>query len=994
MEKNKKIFFQEFQKLFEKNEVTSSLEYEISEIEENFGEYCLILRCDNFKIKGIFSKIEEKLEKNRMIFCKFYLDKSHEQIKIYTKYILKEKNNENKKAKKIINDIYNFKPEFLRDTLNSLKFFKGYLCEGNVFIYLGLSKKIIGKIKLLDLIEYEYYYIDYKYLENISKLNKNEFLYFKYHIINKNNITCNNLTFFQKATETQIFRILDENISSENLNDFQEVNEIKSNKSITLAYLFAKVILKSYEDKYYLFVDKFNRLIKLEYEKSEEFGLEFDLFDLVIIINLNIIKDEDNKFYYLLILSEESIIFKSNHLIFNKNISINNYTLLNIKIPDFKANNNYYDKIIISNKEVQISNRQHIYIFKFNNVLFNEIIPFIIKLEHNSEIISFKFFIVNNLMNNINIFLNYLHKDKCSIEYCYYNFFNKVPFVHEIMINEKKYYIDHYNSFDSINITGFILINIPSDENTNKIKNITRKEIISSQVWLTASKNNNNIITYDVTQILDIDESKPKTYLEYNLKLKKYFEFNDFYYEMFFFHKQWTLRKKEAYDYFKELLKKYESIDKSEFISIKSEYNISFIPESADFYTYKIYVNLILFDSLNNIKMDESVNIKNIFQAWNTFLKAYFQLVEKLNNLGKSLTNHQKMRIIHSYVSNIFHYDYPYNYSSKFLYINETELDPNNSYLLAYKFNIDIINNLKEGSALTKGFKQLDSYILKNYLIDDEKMRNEKNFSLLNEPIALMKYHLLINYENFIIIENINISGNTKVRVHQDHSNRITFINEKYLFNCDSITLEGEDNAFPISIECFHENSHEKKNSKNKEEKTPLTSFKDDSIIIINKREDGKYIESIIGNEEFLNELKKPKNKLGKLMKVKYFIKENFNKLHSKFEEIIKLNKENDSKISTNKNIIESSLQYDSYIEKEDKKSENNYKELKTVEDFERHYLVNNEFIYPDSVPYHEYKLGQKFEISQAEKDYLKKYENCMKFMDTETFGFEVKISY
>ena len=34
---------------------------------------------------------------------------------------------------------------------------------------------------------------------------------------------------------------------------------------------------------------------------------------------------------------------------------------------------------------------------------------------------------------------------------------------------------------------------------------------------------------------------------------------------------------------------------------------------------------------------------------------------------------------------------------------------------------------------------QLDSYILKNYFIIDEAVRNEKNYSLINEPIQLMK---------------------------------------------------------------------------------------------------------------------------------------------------------------------------------------------------------------------------------------------------------------
>ena len=42
--------------------------------------------------------------------------------------------------------------------------------------------------------------------------------------------------------------------------------------------------------------------------------------------------------------------------------------------------------------------------------------------------------------------------------------------------------------------------------------------------------------------------------------------------------------------------------------------------------------------------------------------------------------------------------------------------------------------------------------ILKNYASTDDKDSIEKTFSLINEPIQLMKYHLLQNYENFIFI--------------------------------------------------------------------------------------------------------------------------------------------------------------------------------------------------------------------------------------------------
>ena len=44
---------------------------------------------------------------------------------------------------------------------------------------------------------------------------------------------------------------------------------------------------------------------------------------------------------------------------------------------------------------------------KFNNEIFNEIIPFTISVKNKLKQSDFKFFIVNNIMNNINIFSNH-----------------------------------------------------------------------------------------------------------------------------------------------------------------------------------------------------------------------------------------------------------------------------------------------------------------------------------------------------------------------------------------------------------------------------------------------------------------------------------------------------------------------------------------------------------------------------------------------------------
>ena len=573
-----------------------------------------------------------------------------------------------------------------------------------------------------------------------------------------------------------------------------------------------------------------------------------------------------------------------------------------------------------------------------------------------------------------------------------YNFFNEVPYTHEIKINGKKYSICHYNSFDNTNIIGFILINVPPDENTDKIKKQCNQNIISSQIWFTACKKK-NIINYQTTQILNIDEAKPKIYYSYDLKSNKYSIFDNFYFKMFNYLEQWNSSKSEALKYFENLENIYEKMDKNEFYLIKNNYNINFNPDSADFYTFKKFTNLLLFVSLKGIKDNNINNLEKIYDSWNDFLENYINLIEKLNKLGKLLSYHQKIRIIDSYTHDVLIDNEKYGYSTKFLYINEKHLKKNNAYLLAFKFNIDVINNLKETSALTKCFKQLDSYIMKNYFIIDNDVRNEKAFALINEPIQLMKYHLLINYENFILINNKDIYKNKIIKALQDNSNRVTFINEKILFNnFYSEKLKEENNAFPISMEFFHENSHSKKNSKNFNKSTPLTCFIDNKIILLDEREDGKFIESIIGNNEFITDLKNPNNKLGELMKIEYFTEENFDKLHQKYEELNKL-KNRDNKEINYKKLTESDPS-DIDIKIKKKKNIKNVNELKTVNDFENYYLINNQFIYPDSLPYHHYPLGKKFEITEGEKRYLDKYKDQISNVDNDNSNDKKNIDY
>ena len=312
--------------------------------------------------------------------------------------------------------------------------------------------------------------------------------------------------------------------------------------------------------------------------------------------------------------------------------------------------------------------------------------------------------------------------------------------------------------------------------------------------------------------------------------------------------------------------------------------------------------------------------------------------------------------------------------SCKFWHTNpemETELS-DNSYFLALSFNKNIIYNLKENSALTIGYIQLDSYIMTNYFIYNKG----KTYSLSNEPLILMKHHLLINYENFVFVY-YESSGKYCENALFYKPNRVTFINEGSLFNSNySKSYHGKDFALPISMEFFHEkDSHSKKSLKNLRIKSPFICYKNEynASIILKEAEDGQFLESLIGDKEFIKALKDCKNKLGELMRVEYFIDVDFQKLHNKFNEIMKSNKSNNRITTELKNKIES----DSDKTKKDYKLKIK-KDLVTLEDYENYYLFNGIFMYPDSIPYHEYQINEEQKISKGEEEYLKKYEDII----------------
>ena len=80
--------------------------------------------------------------------------------------------------------------------------------------------------------------------------------------------------------------------------------------------------------------------------------------------------------------------------------------------------------------------------------------------------------------------------------------------------------------------------------------------------------------------------------------------------------------------------------------------------------------------------------------------------------------------------------------------------------------------------------------------------------------------------------------------------------------------------------------------------------------------------------------------------------------------------------------------------EKEYRKTDIKESELKKLKDFENYYLEDGKFIYPDSIPYREYPLGEQFLISDGERDYRLKYQDEILMTNKSALGVKKKIFY
>jgi hypothetical protein len=113
-------------------------------------------------------------------------------------------------------------------------------------------------------------------------------------------------------------------------------------------------------------------------------------------------------------------------------------------------------------------------------------------------------------------------------------------------------------------------------------------------------------------------------------------------------------------------------------------------------------------------------------------------------------------------------------------------------------------------------------------------------------------------------------------------------------------------------------------------------------------------------------------------MKVEYFIGEDFEALNKKYKDLIGNNNLLNNETSSIRKI-------DNYKITKNKKIKKKPSDLKTLEDFENYYLFDGNFIYPDSLPSHDYydsnnSKGKNYkEFIEIEKEFLNKYKDAIK---------------
>ena len=479
---------------------------------------------------------------------------------------------------------------------------------------------------------------------------------------------------------------------------------------------------------------------------------------------------------------------------------------------------------------------------------------------------TFKFLVHQGLVNKINLFFNYTSSEAYFYEFLYTNLYNTIGNISkEILFEDNKdikpIHIDVYDSYNSMNRKRINILNIPKQKIYNEKKEIIN--IKSNSIQICEFFKDKEFLTLGVFNIEEIELND----------LKSNDIFDDYYEQFGNIINEFSVHLKNE-EYINQCKSKYEACTLDKTNSILLQY----FKEEITLSQYKTRIGYLICHFLYFHK--------------NISLKLEIALLSILSNLERYETSlFKKLRIIFFYLRQIILLK---NKNIYFHFLPNSENQDNDPYLLGYKFNIEELQNMDEFSRLFFAYLQLDSFILYNYFIE------QSTYSFSLEPLHIMKYHLIQNYDEFYFIDRNNPDKyacqtcDEKITVINENSlfmNKIQFFNDKM----EGKNLEESKNyAWSISMENRHKrNSHQKRANKIQRKNSSTYFCRDLKYFEIVKDEkeptvgeSGRMVKSFISPEpEFIKELK-IQSIYGDLLNYKYFIGNDFKNLFEKIKEI------------------------------------------------------------------------------------------------------------
>jgi len=833
------------------------------------------LTLNEFTVKSLYQFPEETLNKTNLLLLIFSVEKINDNKDLNYKL-------------ELVDLRYKIKNIYLNCEYNLSK---GNLIKINTLFY-KFDEKMKIEIRDYEIIDNnnQYFFLE-KYQEYKNEFYVNSyFLYTNNKFIGFNNenliIPTNILSKFNNSFIYYFKRLKNEN--NLNLKYIKNISYFiqKSGKSnINLAKLNNKIpyniegkILQIEKNQILLKVSNINKIISLIYDNKKFKDIYENQYISISSIRYHM-EDYENNIIYFKVTDFSRINIQKNNIeefddqrIFLKFNLFGNLNDSKISYIQIETQKNIYHNIKLNQQKIY-------YLYSHYN---SEIDYFpqkinLVYIDNFSR--TFKILVYKGFLNEINVYVDEI--GSCSYEYLYYssnqNYFSQ--FV-EINLNGIVKKFMNFQNFGTKTRQKITFINIP-------VQN--KEDIGNGNNYLKIYFCSKNEIKFYGT--LKINSIKFKNLKEYIINstiddfLKNiYNEIHDVLYS-----------NSKKHD---ELINKYINIDK----------NLSSIIENE---IYKEFDSYIIKDEEHTLKYFNSLVIWNIFNyiiknnGIYSCIKEYIEIYEiiiKKNNLNYI----DKSMLLIGIALRIKENEKTFICPKIFFY---EDLNDNNPYKIAYKFQFEIIDNITEYSRLFHPFLLLDSYFMDmiNYK-DSNIIENENNNAIISAytismlPIEIVKKHLTKTIKPYFLLFQKNYLNETQYYASVQKDNNVITYNENILLEetfyksieeCDKISLI-KDYAFILNFENIHENfSHNKERILNKTN-SPTLFFNHDfeySFAFENyneknlKGEAGILLESFICDEKTIEEIKKIKYKMGEYLKIKYFIQKDFSELLKGFED-------------------------------------------------------------------------------------------------------------